>query len=68
MIFFRMGNFVAAADAFADLIDQARQNGALEDQLPMLCINCGQMYQRAGNQELASKYSSLAAALSSDGR
>lgn len=68
MIFSRMGNFVAAADAFADLIDQARQNGALEDQLPMLCINCGQMYQRAGNQELASKYSSLAAALSSDGR
>ena len=44
MIFFRSGNFKSAADTFATLIDDANENGALQNQLPSLCLNCAHMY------------------------
>jgi len=68
MIFFRSGNFKSAADTFATLIDDANENGALQNQLPSLCLNCAHMYQRAGDNESAARYTSIAAALSSDSR
>ncbi len=68
MILYRSGNLKAAADTFAELVDEARERGALKNQLPSICLNCAHIYQRVGDEESATRYSSIAAALSSDGR
>ena len=63
MIFCHGGKYLEAAKAFACLIEKARAAGALTGQLPAVCRNCSQMYARAGCEEQAQAYSSLAETL-----
>lgn len=63
MIFCHGGKYLESAETFACLIEKARAAGALTGQLPAVCKNCSQMYARAGQEEKAQIYSSLAETL-----
>ncbi len=63
MIFCHGGNYLESAKTFACLIEKARAVGALSGQLPAVCRNCSQMYVRAGCEDQAQIYASLAETL-----
>ena len=62
---YQAGDYLAAAEALSTLIGEARDFGALAEQLPSLCLSCGEMYRLAGMQDKAEEYRELSAELDS---
>lgn len=62
---YQAGDYLAAAESLSLLIGEARDFGALAEQLPSLCLSCGEMYRLAGMTDKAEEYRELSAGLSS---
>lgn len=59
-ILYRSGEFREAAETLASLIARAREDGDLSAELPTICMNCSQMYLRAGDKDAAESFRTFA--------